>query len=102
MTRVEYSYDEIRELARTIGLDPDKLPTLTALCEHGRQSDDFCRSCEAGYTQDGHYYVDSSRAIAQYGKSAGYGTSYAVGVFDDGTFCVYIPGRYQARVNRAA
>ena len=65
-----------------------------ARCEHGKTSQQYCQYCEAGYVYDMHAYALTG-PIARDGNGRA-----LIAVTDDAEYVVYIPARYQARVNR--
>lgn len=82
MTRIDdcVNYDEVENFATANGL---RVRHGAARCEHGKTSEQECRSCENGYVYDTHYFVRLAALEIN-------GVKYAA-VSDDGYYAVTIP-----------
>lgn len=86
-----FSAGMVEEVAKTIGVKP---VWARARCQHGYTRQETCVECEGGYVDDIHAFAATRSAPASFH------TASLLGVTDDGEDAVYIPYKYQVKVNK--
>ena len=87
----EYAAEHIEVFAKLAHVRP---VYRLARCEHGKAWHESCRDCEYGYVQDTYPYAYCGPVATSPDGDA------LIATTDDGEYVVYIPARYQSRVNR--
>lgn len=91
--------DDFDNVIKFAGLDIERMPQAVARCEHGvAYKDGVCRSCEGGYVDDTSAYADFRGEPAKHPLTGEY---IAVEPDYDADYVIYVPRRYQARINKA-